>query len=208
MKKIVLACLLFAPGIAARADVIWDQSRASLNGHNIKNIEFNDFYDYSSYVASDVFSPINWTITKITVWTDRSSNAWPEAVHFARVYIFPRVANLPRIIDDPRKGRMVRVTVVRDINNGFLAHRMTADGLSLRLPRGRNWVGLTPVLAFGSAGQCFRYEADNQYFDLSAFRNPGGRLSLGTDWFPVNNLAPFGDATIKIEGVRTPPWSN
>ncbi|MBV6503533.1 MAG: hypothetical protein AKCLJLPJ_01614 [Fimbriimonadales bacterium] len=205
MKKLLIPAFLVGAVASANAVVLWNQPAADVNQNGYVNQEFADFPTFSTYEVNDVNTGPGWIMEKITIRLQTSSASW-GAVNSARLNIFNKTGALPGAGDDPTTGTAVAVTMTNMGTNsgGFTLYDMVWTG-SINVGAGDKWIGLTPVAAFGTAGQAFGIQVA-KVGDASAYRNPGGGFGLGTAW---GNSGMFGEAdprdnNIIIEGQVVP----
>ncbi len=204
MKKLLIPAFLVGAVASANAAVLWSQPVTDTAANGWVNQEFADFPTFSTYEVNDVNTGPGWTMTKITIRLQTTSATW-GAVNSARLNIFNKTGALPGAGDDPTTGAVVAVTMTNAGSNAFgTMYDMVWTG-SIGVGAGDKWIGLTPIAAFGTAGQAFGMEVA-KVGDASAYRNPGGGFGVGTAW---GNSSIFGSAdpmdnNIIIEGEVVP----
>ncbi|UCD75481.1 MAG: hypothetical protein JSV91_00905 [Phycisphaerales bacterium] len=187
--------------MTASADVLWDQSNVDAAVNAIVDQEFGDFPDYSSYMVDDVtVGGPGWNITKITVYfTDNP--AW-VGNHMGRLNIFDNPGGFPA--EPGNSGEMVDVTI------GYGAYGLeVVANVDIDLAPGNYYIGLTPILDFGTYGQAFHQAAPIQGTN-TLWQNPGGAFGYGTDWtyaYVLDSTFVWQDnydMAILIEGTAVP----
>ncbi len=192
MYRVVLAALICSI-VPLQAGVLWYQAPNPALTAYIDQ-EFPDTPGYSAYQVHDVtVDPGGWTVQSITGYFGGSTGPWPTTTANARVNIFPKSGSLPGSGDDPTGGAVYTASFSWD----GTSYVVTAGGLSIPLAAGDWWIGLTPILAFGTYGQQFHWQSTPVVGDYSALRNPGGSFGFGTDWVTYYT----GDGAILIEGT-------
>ena len=201
MKKLlVTASVLAVSGAATAGNVLWDQA-PNPDDSAFVDQAFADFPDFSTYLVSDVTFGSDITIDSITTYFTNGNLTWPQGgAGTATLNIFADDGALDS--EDPASGMSVPVTY----NVSATGIDVVASGLGIALGAGTYWVGLTPELDFGVAGQEFHLGAGPVGANTAA-RNPGGGFGLGTDWFEAGPA--FGgldtwDAALTITGVPAP----
>ncbi len=194
--------------IPLQAGVLWYQP-PDAEAFAFADQEFrDDFPAHSTYQVHDVtVGAGGWTIQSITSYFTLGYGYWPAT---ASVYlnIFSKSDPLPGPGDDPTAGTEYTASISDD---GAATTFITLDGLSISLAAGDYWIGMTPILDFGSYGQEYHMQATAVLGDYSAIRNPGGAMGYGTDWgtYAMVGYDP-GDGAILIEGTAIPEpatWS-
>jgi len=186
--------------------VLWDQQPdLSENTWAVHDQESADFPEGSAYIVNDVMFDSAVTITSVTTYFSWFSQGFPigEDVLSARLNIFPKTSSLPADDDDPRLGMSVPVDVSEEMFDGLgLTWVFEADDLSIDLPAGAYWVGLTPQLEFGEWGFATFHSPALMVGDVSASRVPD---SPGDgDWNPISTPDGPWDAAITIHGTVIP----
>lgn len=204
MKKLLIPAFLVGAVASANAVVLWSQPVTDPEANGYVNQEFGDFPTFSTFEVNDVNTGPGWIMEKITIRLQTSSASW-GAVNSARLNIFNKTGALPGAGDDPTTGTVVAVTMTNvGTNRRGTLYDMVWTG-SVNVGAGDKWIGLTPIAAFGTAGQAFGIEVA-KVGDASAYRNPGGGFGVGTAW---GNSSIFGstdpmDNNIIIEGEVVP----
>ena len=198
MYRLILAALICSI-VPLQAGVLWYQAPDTVAAAYVDQ-EFPDYAGYSTYQVHDVtVDPGGWTIQSITSYYTVGWGSWPSTAS-VRVNIFPKSGSLPLSGDDPTVGTVYAATLSVSGSSTLV----TVGGLSIPLAAGDWWIGLTPILLFGSDGQEYhQVVADAVVGDYSAVRNPGGSFGFGTAWATYTALgrATGGDGAILIEGV-------
>ncbi len=198
---IAAAMVLGAMSITApvsAGDVLWDQPLI-LDSTAFVDQNFPDFPDFSTFLVSDVVFGSGVIINSITTYYTNANNLWPQnAAGTATLNIF---ADPLSGGDDPMAGASVVVNFVTSADG----IAVTASGLNIALGAGTYWIGLSPELDFGAAGQEFHLEAAGVGANTQG-RNPGGGFGLGLDWFDAGQtFAGINwDGAITIIGVPAP----
>jgi hypothetical protein len=186
----------------ARSTVLWEQ--LAVPGTGIVDQEFPDDPGYSSYQASDVsVAPGGWIIRSVSTFYTTGYGNWPSVAD-VRLSIFSKSGPLPLAGDDPTGGAVYSADLTHD--GADLIVRL--DGLEIPLSQGDYWIGLTPIIDFGTWGQEFHSLAAYQIGDPTAIRNPLGGFGFGEDWTTYSGMGlgfGDGDAALRVEGVSVVP---
>jgi len=194
--RLILAALICSI-VPLQAGVLWYQAPNTSVPAYVDQ-EFPDYSTFSTYQVHDVtVDPGGWTIQSITGYFGGSTGAWPTTTANVRVNIFPKSGSLPGSGDDPTGGAVYTASFSWDGTSYVVA----AGALSIPLAAGDYWIGLTPILAFGTYGQQFHQQAAAVAGDYSAVRNPAGGFGFGTDWGTYAMIGTPGDGAILIEGT-------
>jgi hypothetical protein len=183
---------------SASAAILWQQDLNTGFQTAAADQKFPDAERYDVYIVSDVTFDSAVRIETISApFTDRNAG-WPLGKSFAILNIFPVDAALDT--EDVTLGLQVPVTI--SLHSIRLILDVTATNLSIELPGGSYWVGLTPILDSVSYGQEYHLPAVTEVGQPSYVRNPGGGFGFGTDWVQVADLsASYRDAAITILGT-------
>ena len=191
-----LALLLICAMVPLQADVLWQQlPNTSLSA--VVDQEFPDFVTFNTYQVHDVtVGAGGWNISSITGYYTDTAHAWPVTLD-VRIIMFSKTGSLPAAGNDPTAGTVYSASLTSDGTTTYV----TASGLSINLGPGDYWIGITPIIAFGSYGQEFHQIAASLMGDPTAMRNPGNGFGYGAEW---GTYAMFqftaGDGAILIEG--------
>ncbi len=199
----LLTCFILGTlGTVQAQQVLYDHSRPSSGDQWLNDQDFPDYQIYScGMVDDDVFSrPV--TITSISIWTNCEDTRWLNGLRVAHVNIFQAAERGPTRFNDPRNGKLVKVSVSFQfwVVPSF---RITADHLKIKLSPGRYWIGLMPRGRYRDIGYCGHLAAQDPFSLSPAFwRNPIGGFGLGTPWQAARSIWPgFNDMTLRIEGL-------
>jgi hypothetical protein len=203
MKRLLLL-LCLAACMPLWGGVLWNQP-VNWSSSAYVNQEFPDVPTYSTYVVSDIVVPAGgWTVTSGTwyggCWNGGCGYGLPTIPVLLNV--FPLSGSLPGAGDDPTAGTPYTASISISGGSGdWVTIQLT--GLSLVLPAGSYWIGITPELSFGSVGQLGFRETTGAQGYLDAIRNPGGDFGYGGDWMAVNSTFPGAttDAAFMLEGT-------
>ena len=188
--------------------VLWDQSDYDVSKPPLNDQEFGDYAPYSAYLVTDVVST-GWVVQTVTTYFTygfSGSSNWPVGQNItARLNIIPRDGcALPDDSYNPADGTEVTAQLQLVAGNTLA---LVADGLNIDVPAGEYWVGLTPVLAYGTYGQEFHRAAPIIGCN-TVWRNPGNGYEYGPNWIWAYQLGYWEnthDAAIKIEGIGAQP---
>lgn len=205
MKRSFLALaatlLLSTAAFAQNPNVtLWDQAPDGAAPAGVDQ-SFADFPDFSTFIVSDVQFGSAVIVDSITTYFTNINLTWPQSGTGTGVLnIFADDGALDT--EDPLGGTLVSV----DFTATTDGLSVTANGLDLALAAGTYWIGLTPDLEFGTAGQEFHQGSASAFGSNSFARNPGDGFGFGTDWFDATNLVggvPY-DAAITVVGKAVP----
>ena len=190
-------CIHAALTDTSTAATLWHQGLDPSVGTAVADQEFPDSQGSSIYVVSDVTFDSAVRIDKITVPFSDQAGDWPTGAANAILNIFPVDTALDT--EDATSGKQVPVTI--SPQGTYVAHNITATNLSIELPSGSYWIGLTPILEGELYGQEFHLRATTSVGQLSHVSNPGGRFDHSALWIPGADLgADFQDAAITVFG--------
>lgn len=198
MKRLLLL-LCLAACVPLWGDVLWNQPVDPLKIAYYVNQEFfPDVPTYSTYVVSDIVVPAGgWTVTSGTWYGGCWNGCYSLPTIPVVLNVFSLAGSLPGAGDDPTAGTQYTAS----ISFSGAAATIQLTGLSLGLPAGSYWIGITPVASFASDGQLGFRQTTNTLGYLDALRNPGGGFGLGTDWMPVSVVGAGTDAAFMLEGT-------
>ncbi len=194
-----------------RGPVLWDQQPDPARNAYVDQ-DFTDFPSFSTFIVSDVSFATNVRIDGVITYYTAGGN-WPLGPATAMLNIFDKTGTLPGPGDNPLTGGPYSGAGIVDVEivagpNGLEVHATDLNGgAGISLPAGDYWIGLTPILDFGSFGQEFHQNSTSFVGDASAARNPGGGFGVGPDWFNAGQVfggEPDYDAAITILGVPAP----
>lgn len=196
MKRSIalLLALAVCPAFGA---ILWEQPLQDTAAY--VNQQFPDFSTYSSYVVSDVAVPAGgWTVTGGTWFMGPwNGSGWPNGTDIPVIFnVFTLSGSLPSATDDPAAGTPLMAAYSITGSNATL----TLTGLSLSLPEGSYWIGLTPVMSFSSYGQIGFQLTNGIFLQADAWRNPGGGFGYGGDWQNPTGIGATADVAFRLEG--------
>ena len=203
MKRLLVFAVaaVIASASSVQATELWNQAPDPA-GIGLVDQAFGDFTDFSTYAVSDVVFSDDATIDSVTTYFTNGFGAWPTGTMGSATFnIF---SDTPGPADDPTAGTTVDVTY--ELNaDGII--EVTASGLGLDVAAGTYWIGLTPILDFGVAGQEFHLQTQDLNGTATLFRNPGGGFGIGTDWGDGGLFGsdPTFEAAITITGAKAIP---
>jgi MYXO-CTERM domain-containing protein len=201
-----MLCVIGVCGMAATAsaDTLLDQPPDPGLFLGNANQEFSDFPDFSTYAVNDVSFVIGVTLETITTYHRNFNDTWPGVgTGTAILNIFDKVGARPDdVTDDPTVGLIVPVQFVESATGVDVI----AGGLSIDLPAGDYWIGLTPQLDAIFPGQENVLLAGTLIGDETAQNNPGGAFGFAPGWSGVGDSiggVPV-DYAMTIEGTPIP----
>jgi hypothetical protein len=203
MHKLGLGVVLaVVGGIGVHATTIWNQSNYNTGNSALANQVFGPAGpQYTSYIVDDVVvDPGGWAIDSVTGYF---LGGGLPATGTATLNVFSESGTLPLGTDDPTAGGTVNVVYTLQPDGSY---SVTASGLNLNLTAGNYWIGLTPILDFGTYGQVYQFTTSSAVNgNPAAFINPNGGFGLGAAWRGASGINPaLGDAAMLIDGVVTP----
>ena len=200
-KHLVLALAVLFCASQANANELWFQAPDPA-GLGLVDQEFGDFPDFSTYAVSDVEIGSATTIDSVTTYFTNLGGTWP--VGGSGSATFNIFSSTPGPGDDPSLGDTVDVTYSLN-SDGFI--EVTASGLNTAVAAGTYWIGLTPILDFGTFGQEFHQSTADLNGTATLFRNPGGGFGIGTDWGDAGLFGsdPTYEAAIRVTSLKAIP---
>lgn len=184
--------------------VLWNQSTTSGIG-TIDQIFPNDFPTYSTGEVDDFSTGgQSWNVNRVTTYYGGGAGAWPTTCT-AALSLYAKTGSYPTAAD--HVGNLGTVSATITNLGGALAVSADTTGLLNGL-NGQYWIGLTPMLDFGTYGQQFHLlSAEATIMDGARNRNEGGSFGVGTDWVDGPGLfggVPNTDHLFTLEGNVVP----
>lgn len=196
MRKALCLMVLAAAGSVASADVLWDQSALNWNGDAFVNsISGTPPFGATAYAMNDITVPAGgWTINSISMYFSQIESDWSQDVYQGRLYVQPKTGSMPTVLPG---GAMIPMTATAMFDAGVQQSfcEVTASGLSINLPAGEYWIGITPQATGGFFGP---------ELGLSAASNYGAPTTVYAVGFGGGFIQLSGDAAIKVQGVPAP----
>ena len=199
------SCLFFCSYVKADEVLIDrppDDSRLA-----VRDQEYPDFPDFSTYLVADIIFDTDVEIKSITTYFTDTNGTWPQnEIGLARLNIFQG-----QLVgdDDPTLGMIVEANYIANpTGTDLVADLTTLIGPLVLQGQTQYWIGLTPILAFSEFGNENHFSSD--VGPPSMGRNPGGGFGLGTEWTDAGSL--FGQpplsTAITIRGGVVPEPSS
>ena len=201
MKRMATALALVAAvsfASFANAEILWDQSSYDEFGPGFFNSESGEPpFGITMHAVCDVtVDGAGWTVDTITTYYSAIDPNWGLAIVDGYLHVFDKTGPLPIDgTDDPTSSPIVSMT---GTVNGSVTE-VVATGLSLNLPPGEYWIGITPIAPAGFFGPEIHLSTTDFIGDASASYDPFG---IPAAWF---NFNPDTDASILVEGTRNDP---
>jgi len=193
------ALVCSVPAVTARADVLWDQTGCAGPGFHGPDQILLDAPDLDSGLMDDFEVPEGgWHIERVTVEFTAGPELWSLCLSAARLRICQRTNCV--VPGDPVVEMDVEeVTLSASYCCDSPGWSVEAEGLSIDLPAGDYWIGLTPIVEFVACGQAFHCLVPASGCS-ARWRNPGGGLGYGTGWQCVPVWGCGYDMAFAIEG--------
>ncbi len=201
-------------GGASPKAILWDQTDLGLNAWVDQT--FSDYPGSSSFQVSDISTgTAAWRVTKVTTYFTYGlgGGAWsPAAITTGNLQVYPKASGLPSNAGDIAPEYTVPITLVDAGNFTWAVEADTSGIAELQSISGDFWIGLTPNTSWATSGQEYHWVA-TAAGGLSALRNPGGVLGLGTSWVSLGAADTIGaggpyDGAIRLEGEVVGKWTN
>jgi hypothetical protein len=185
------------------AESLWDQSAFDANLVAVIDTEFPDFASYSTYMVDDFGTDgATWNVESVSAYFTQGFGVWdPAQLLTGKLQVYPKAGSLPNDANDiaPEYDVAIRIT---DGGGYWIVSAETSEIAELQGINGEYWIGLTPIVTFGTFGQEFHLQLASFHGDQAACRNPGQIFGFGPNWFPVSNFG-FGSSEMgfKLEGT-------